>query len=147
MKVGSLCSRNPVTVHSGATGIEAARLMCEHHIGAVIVTASPADAPVAVGMVTDRDLVRAQLERPVDLGQLRIADVMSGDPLVLNENDGVDDAIRRMRARGVRRAPVVNGSGALVGAISFDDLLGHVSANVAALAQAAGRMPAGGPRS
>ncbi len=135
MKVGELCHRNPVTVSASASALEAARLMCEHGIGAVIVTATPAEAPVAVGMITDRDLVRAQLAQTADLGQLRLADVMAPDPLVVSENEAVEAAIHRMGARGVRRAPVISSSGALVGLISFDDLLTHVSGSLAALAQ------------
>jgi len=134
MKVGELCSRNIVTVNAAAPVIEAARLMCEQCVGAVIVTAAPADGTVAVGVVTDRDIVRAQLDRAVDMSQLRLADVMARDPLVLNEDDGVEEAIHRLRSRGVRRAPVISSSGALTGVISFDDLLGYISANVAALA-------------
>jgi CBS domain-containing protein len=139
MRVGELCSRNVVAVSAAAPLIEAARLMCEQCVGAVIVTAAPAGRPVAVGVVTDRDIVCAQLERVVDLAQLRLADVMTRDPLVLNEDDAAEEAIHRMRGRGVRRAPVISSSGALTGVISFDDLLAYVSANVAALAHLADR--------
>jgi CBS domain-containing protein len=60
---------------------------------------------------------------------------MAPDPLALNEEDPVDEAIRRMRARAVRRAPVISRSGQLTGVVSFDDLLAYLSANLARLAQ------------
>jgi CBS domain-containing protein len=135
MKVVDLCRRSVVTISAAAPVIEAARLMCTQGVGAVVVTASPADSVIAVGVLTDRDIVCAQLAGARDLGELRVADLMTGDPLLLNEGDPVDEAIRRMRARGVRRAPVAGPGGVLVGVISFDDLLAHVSANVAALAR------------
>jgi CBS domain-containing protein len=135
MKVSELCSHNVASIPGSASVVEAARLMCEHGVGAVIVTAAPADSPIVVGILTDRDIVLAQLDRAVDLSQLRIADVMAADPLVLNEEDPVDEAIRRMRARAVRRAPVISRSGQLTGVVSFDDLLAYLSANLARLAQ------------
>jgi len=135
MKVGDLCRRHVVSISVAAPLSEAARLMCEQQVGAVIVTAAPADSPIAVGVLTDRDIVRAQLEGTADLGEIRIADVMSREPLVLTEDERLDEAVRRMRARGVRRAPVVGAGGALAGVISFDDVLSYICANLAALAR------------
>lgn len=139
MKVSELCSRNVVTISGSASVVEAARLMWEHNVGAVIVTAVPADSPIVIGILTDRDIVCAQLDRAVDLAQLRVADVMVTDPLVLNEDDPVDVAIRRMRVRSVRRAPVISYSGRLSGVVSFDDFLGYLSANLARLAHVTDR--------
>lgn len=134
MKVGDLCDRNPVTVSVAAPASDAARLMCEEDIGAVVVTAASSEHPIPVGMLTDRDIVRAQLDRAVDLGQLRIGDIMTADPLVLNEDAPVEQAIHLLRNRRVRRAPVIGHSGELIGVISFDDLLVQVSGNLRSLA-------------
>jgi CBS domain-containing protein len=133
MKAVHLCRRRVLSISAAAPVIEAARLMCTQGVGAVIVTASPADSPIAVGVLTDRDIVCAQLAGARDLGELRVADVMTRDPLVLNEEDPIDEAVRRMRTRGVRRAPVAGPGGVLTGMISIDDVLTHISANVAAL--------------
>jgi signal-transduction protein with cAMP-binding, CBS, and nucleotidyltransferase domain len=135
VKVADLCRRSVVSISAAAPVIDAARLMCSHGIGAIVVTRSPAESAIAVGIVTDRDIVLAQLAGTRDLGQLCVAEVMTGDPLVLNEEDPIDVAIHRMRSRGVRRAPVAGRAGVLTGVISFDDMLAHVSMNVAALAR------------
>jgi CBS domain-containing protein len=139
MNVGELCRRHIVSISGGAPLSEAARLMCEHQVGAVIVTAAPADGPIAVGMLTDRDIVRAQLDGAADLSQIRIADVMTREPLVLGEDERLDEAVSRMRARGVRRAPVIGAGGALTGVISFDDVLAHIGTSLAALARVSER--------
>ena len=139
MRVGDLCRRHVASVGAAAPLSAAAQLMCEQQVGAVIVTAAPADGPIAVGILTDRDIVRAQLEGTAALSEIRVADVMSRDPLVLTEDEQLDEAVRRMRARGVRRAPVVGAGGALTGIISFDDVLAHICANLAALACLTGR--------
>ena len=137
MKVGDLCDRKPVTVGASAPASDAARLMCEEQVGAEVVAEARADGQVAVGILTDRDIVCAQLDRGADLGQLRIGDIMSGDPLLLNEDLSVGEAIHRLRSRRVRRAPVIGASGELVGVISFDDLLAQVSGDLRALARLA----------
>lgn len=138
MLVGSLCSRRPITATQGAPISDVARMMRDQHVGTVIVTESGRDRSRAVGMITDRDIVRAQLERTADLSRLSAAEVMTRNPLVIGEEDSVDGAIAHLRARGVRRAPVVTLDGTLVGLISADDLLTHVARKLIRLAEIVG---------
>jgi CBS domain-containing protein len=135
MNVGQLCSRHLVSAPASTPLSQVARLMHDAHVGAVVVTKSPIDQPVAAGMITDRDIMRAQLSRTADLSRLRAEDVMTRDPLVLNEETSLEDAIRRMRARGVRRAPVVTSSGALAGLLSTDDLVAQMARELIGLAR------------
>jgi CBS domain-containing protein len=107
--------------------------MYEDRVGTVIVTRSPIDRPVPVGIITDRDVVRAQLHHAADLSRLRAADVMTRDPVTVNESDSIEEALRRLRERGVRRAPVLDSSGALRGIVSTDDLLVQLALEVASL--------------
>jgi CBS domain-containing protein len=139
MKVGDLCTREAVTVNASAQAYDAARLMCAERIGAVVVTAMPAETPVAIGILTDRDIVCAQLDHAIDFAQLRVGDIMTGDPLVLNEEMPVEEAIDRLRARRLRRAPVISSTGTLVGVLSFDDLLAHLTRSLRGLAHATQR--------
>lgn len=138
MLVGSLCSRRPVTVNQGAPISDVACLMRDQHVGAVIVTDTGPDRSRAVGMITDRDIVRAQLERTADLSRLSAAEVMTRNPLVIGEEESVDGAIAHLRARGVRRAPVVALDGTVVGLISADDLLTQVARKLMGLAEIVG---------
>jgi CBS domain-containing protein len=138
MLVGTLCSRRPVTVSTGAPISDVARLMRDKHIGAVIVTDGNAQHVRAIGVITDRDIVRAQLERTADLSRLSAGEVMTRNPLVIGEDEPVDGAIAHLHARGVRRAPVVSMDGTLVGLISTDDLLAHVTRKLTSLAEIVG---------
>lgn len=138
MLVSSLCGRHPVTVGRGAPISDVACLMRDQHVGAVIVTESGPKRFRAVGMITDRDIVRAQLERTADMSRLSAAEVMTRNPLVIDEEESVDGAIAHLRARGVRRAPVVALDGTLVGLISVDDLLTHVVHKLKGLAEIVG---------
>ncbi|HVS76980.1 MAG TPA: CBS domain-containing protein [Steroidobacteraceae bacterium] len=133
MLVGSLCSRPPLTVPTGAPISDVARLMRDRHIGAVVVT--DGERPRAAGMITDRDIVRAQLARTADLSRLSAGEIMTRDPLVIGEEEPVDGAIAHLRARGVRRAPVVSRDGSLVGLISVDDLFAHLARQLIRMAE------------
>jgi len=134
MKIGSLCSHYLITTSSGAPLSEVARLMRESHVGAVVVTAGGIDHPRVVGIITDRDIMRAQLGRTADLSSLSAGETMTRDPLVFPEEESIDGAIANLRARGVRRAPVVRADGAPVGLISVDDLLRHLAGKLSGLA-------------
>lgn len=146
MNVGQICSRNLVSAPASAPLSDIAKLMHDRRVGAVVITKAPLDRPVAVGIITDRDIVRAQLERKSDLAHLSAEDVMTRDPLVLGEEDAVDDAIQRMRARAVRRAPVVTSHGALAGLVSTDDLVTEVARELGSLANVLERQRPEGER-
>lgn len=146
MNVGQICSRDLVSAPESAPLGEIAALMCERQVGAIVVTKIPSVRPIAVGIVTDRDIVLAQLNRAGDFTSLRAADVMSPCPLELCENDSVEDAIQRMRARGVRRAVVVTADGALAGVVSTDDLVVQIARELIGLACVLDRQPERVPR-
>jgi len=123
LRTGELCNREVVIATPDELAADAARRMISHHVGALIVVEQVGGARHPVGVLTDRDLVAATLVH--DLGHvrsLRVADLMSADLLIATEDDDVFDALRRMRARGVRRLPVVDEHRGLVGILTFDDL-------------------------
>jgi CBS domain-containing protein len=141
MLVGSLCSRPPVTVSTGAPISDVARLMRDRHVGAVVVTEGGREQLRPAGVITDRDIVSAQLARTADLSRLSAGEIMTRDPLVIGEDESIDGAIAHLRARGVRRAPVVSPDGTLVGLVSVDDLFVHVARELIGMAEIVARQP------
>lgn len=134
MNVGSFCSRPAVAVEPGTSLSDVARLMRERHVGAVVVTEGGPHRPQVAGIITDRDIVCARITRAADLSSISAAETMTPHPLVISEQDSVGAAVAHLRARGVRRAPVVAENGALIGVVSADDLLAHLAGEIAALA-------------
>ncbi len=134
MNVGSLCSRPPVAAPTGAPLSDVARLMRERHVGAVVITEGDPQRPHVAGIITDRDIVCARVTRTEDLSSINAGEIMTPHPLVIAEQDSVGAAVAHLRARGVRRAPVVASDGALVGLVSADDLLAHLARQIAAMA-------------
>ena len=131
MQVADICNRDVVTLASDASLREAARVMRERHVGDVVIVDAPDPGQTPLGILTDRDIVVEVLARDVDLDSVAIGDTMSFELLSIGEDQSIDDAIELMRGKAVRRAPVVDGNGALAGVVSVDDLIGLVARNLA----------------
>lgn len=141
MSVGEFCSRDVVVAEKSASIAAAAKLMRQHHVGNVIVTEKRDGIRVPIGIVTDRDLVMEVLAKELPVETCTVGDIMSLDLVAAKETDSIWDTLQRMRARSVRRVPVVSGTGALVGILSADDLLELLSEELSSLAKIIGHQP------
>jgi CBS domain-containing protein len=75
-----------------------------------------------VGIVTERDILRACAARK-SLGQVRVQEVMSRNPVTGSPGDSVQDAMGQMTNRRIRHLPIVDEQGGLVGIVSIGDLV------------------------
>ena len=123
MKVGEYCKRAVVAINGKADAAAAAQLMRNEHVGFLIVYRDGDELQRPVGVLTDRDLVLAVMARDVDARTVTVEDVMTRQPLIANESDELSDLLQAMRMAGIRRVPVVDVRGALVGIIATDDAL------------------------
>ena len=139
MRIGDLCSRDVHHVTAEAPLLDAVRDMHRHHVGAVIVVDRAGASARPIGIVTDRDVMRAEITQRADVFTLTVGDVMSVDLLTLSESSELADGIERMRRRGVRRAPVLDPAGVMLGIVTLDDLLPAVAGQLDALARLLGR--------
>lgn len=139
MPIGEICSREVVFARRNESIVEAARLMREHHVGDVIVVDEREGTRVPAGILTDRDIVVEIVAKGVDPGAVTIADAMSAEVTTAREQDGIYETIEHMREKGVRRLPVVNAKGALVGLVSLDDLLDLLGDEIGSLAKLVSR--------
>ena len=115
--IREVMSNRPVTVDPGATLRQAAQLMRDHAVGDVIVVE---DGRLA-GLVTDRDIVVRAVAESHDPAQVTVGDISTTELDCLAPDDSVEDAIRLMRKRAVRRVPVVE-DGRPIGIVSIGDL-------------------------
>ena len=123
MPIGEICNREVFIVQRDTTVQEAAQLMRQHHVGALVVVQEVSGKRKPVGLVTDRDLVVEVLATQLDAGTITVGDIMLPELVTVPESSGVFEAIQFMRAKAVRRLPVVDGQGALIGIVALDDLL------------------------
>ena len=123
MRIPEICTREVVCCRPQASALEAARLMRQKHVGDVVVVTDPERDRVPVGVVTDRDLTIEVLGNGRDAAQITLSDVMRSPVVVATESEDASIVVERMRFHGVRRIPVVDARGTLVGIVTLDDLL------------------------
>lgn len=140
MTAGELCNRSVVFCERTETLVEAARRMRDHNVGCLVVV-EPGDARRApVGVVTDRDLVVAALAGGVpDPRRIAVDAVMSSPAHVAREAEDLTEVLRRMRAAGVRRVPVVDEAGGLQGILAVDDVVELLTTELGELVALLGR--------
>ena len=121
MSVGRLCIRTVDTAEPKESVQTVAARMNSHNVGMLVVVGTN-NRPL--GIITDRDLTIGVLAVGKDPLQTRVEEVMSCHPRPIPEDGPLEDALGIMRAGPYRRLPVVNDSGALVGVLAIDDVLG-----------------------
>jgi len=139
MCIGNFCNHNVVCARRETTIVEAAHLMRRHHIGNLVVAEEIADGQRPIGIVTDRDIVVEVISAGLDPSVVKLGDLLLEPLVTVEERTGYAETIRLMSARGVRRLPVVNQVGLLVGIVSFDDLLRQLAVPLAELSEIASR--------
>jgi CBS domain-containing protein len=122
LRVADIMVKDVVTAKEHDKIRDVAIRMYEKRVGSVVVVD---DEGRPIGIVTERDMVyvvaRALApDTPVWM-------VMTENPVVINENALVTEAMEKMRVQNVRHLPVVNAEGKLVGMISFRDIVDFVA--------------------
>jgi CBS domain-containing protein len=139
MSISDFSVHNVVCAARDTSALEASRLMRHHHVGDVVVVEETEGMRKPVGIVTDRDLVVEVMAGGVDPSAIKLGDLVLRAPVTVNRNASYADTVRLMAVNGVRRMPVVDSSGALVGIITLDDMLRQLASPLAALADLASR--------
>ncbi len=170
IRVAQVMTRTVVTIAPDARLDEAARRLREHHISGLPVVAPPHRV---VGVLSERDIVRAlhratgvdsarglldlllgsapskgQSLLEVCLRQLhhaRVSDAMSPRVVTVDRETPLVEAARRMRAHQIKRLPVVDARGELVGIVSRADVVRAVSGEARPSRGALHPAPAGPP--
>ena len=135
MTIGEICNRETIFVARETSINEVARIMREKHVGDLVVVEEKGVRRIPVGIVTDRDLVIEILAKDVSPDTLTVGDVMNTDLLTAQETDDTYLTMQRMRAKGVRRLPVVDAGGSLAGIVTIDDFLDLLASELTSLSR------------
>ena len=113
---------NPTCCHAGDPVTSAAEIMKMEDVGGVPVVDAP-DSGKLAGIITDRDIVIQVIAEGRDPKTVRIEEVMSRHPVTCRPAEDVQNAMDRMAQHQVRRIPVIDGKGHVVGIIAQADIL------------------------
>lgn len=109
---------SPTTVEPGASVVEAARTMRERDTGIVPVV----ENGKLIGTVTDRDIVVRLIAEGRDPSSATVREIASTDLVTVDPQQELDEGLRLMAQHKVRRLPVVEEDGRLVGIVSQADV-------------------------
>ena len=123
MSAGEYCNRDVVIISKDASVRDAVNLLRNYHVGDVVVVEKVAGKNHPIGILTDRDIVVEILAKEVDVDSVTVGDVMSLKLVTVTEQTSLLDTLESMHQHGIRRLPVVETAGGLVGIITLDDLL------------------------
>jgi CBS domain-containing protein len=135
MPVSEICNREVVIVQRNETALEAAKLMRQHHVGDVLVVEDRNGIRIPVGIVTDRDLIMEIMAPELDGTVITVGDIMAQQLVSVKGSTGIFEAIQYMRQKAVRRLPIVNEDGGLIGILTLDDLLELLSEELLEIAK------------
>jgi len=122
MKAQEIMSRNPTCVTADTPLVEAARLMKTENIGVVPVVESTGSKRL-VGVLTDRDIAIRAVAEGRDGATTSVGHVMSSDVRTSAPDDSVEDVMELMGREQVRRIPIVDDRGNLVGIVAQADIV------------------------
>lgn len=120
VRASQIMTDNPASVTPETSLSDVARRMKELDVGVIPVVDSTENRRLC-GLITDRDIAVRAVAEGLD-GSARVEECMTDEIRAVNKNDSVQDVMRLMREEQIRRVPVTDREGRLVGIIAQADL-------------------------
>ena len=117
LKVSDVMVREVITIDENSTVKEAAEVMNKFEIGCLIAVRKGK----AVGIITERDLLKRVVAEAKDVNKTRVKDVMSSPLVVVEPGMDLEEAVKLMFQMKIKKLPVVDGK-RLVGLVSLTDI-------------------------
>ena len=124
MKVNEVMTPDVKAIWLTESLMDAAKLMWENDCGVLPVIK---DGRKVIGMITDRDICMAVAMRDTNPSRVSVEEVMSGQVYAVDPEDNVSQALQTMQDHKIRRLPVLNHEGELVGMLSMNDVVLHTT--------------------
>lgn len=117
LRVKDFMSINPLTIDENASVVEAAKAMAERGVGGCLVEREGK----VVGIMTERDVVRKVVAKGLNPSKVKVSEIMSRPIVAVEPDTSIEDAVRVMAERRIRRLAVIE-KNVLVGIITISDL-------------------------
>jgi CBS domain-containing protein len=121
--VRDVMTQGPRSVRRDSSVVEAARIMRDEDVGVVPVV----DGDRVIGMLTDRDITLSVVAEGKDPQSTKAEEIASSELVTVDPQQDLDEALRLMARHQVRRLPVVEEDGKLVGILAPADVARHAS--------------------
>ncbi|MFN8544237.1 MAG: CBS domain-containing protein [Candidatus Binatia bacterium] len=121
MSVGRICIREVDTASPQENVLDVARRMRDRQVGTVVIVD---DQGRPMGLLSDRDVTVRIVAAGRDAIRTPVEEAMTPMPTVVLEDTPIEAALGHMRTGRMRRLPVVNGAGKLLGIVTLDDVIG-----------------------
>ena len=142
MATKDYCLRKPVTIDPATSLLAAAQIMKRESVGCLVVT----EYGRPVGLVTDRDIALEVLGRKRD-SAVSVREVMHQPVETIEAEASLERAVMRFRTQRLRRLPVVDAAGTVVGLLAIDDLLRLLATELGELSEVVRRQLESSPAS
>jgi CBS domain-containing protein len=116
---------SPTCCQPAHTVVEVAEIMLREDVGLVPVVEEPSHK--LIGVLTDRDIVLNVVAAGRDPRGTAVSEVMTSDPASCQEQDSIETVMQQMASRQVRRIPIVDKDGAIIGIVSQADIATRLS--------------------
>ena len=117
LKVEDVMVKEVITIDENATVREAAEIMNKFEIGCLIAIRKGK----AMGIITERDLLKRVVAEARDANKTKVKDVMSSPLVVVEPSMDLEEAVKLMFQMKIKKLPVVDGK-RLVGLVSLTDI-------------------------
>ena len=122
--ISEVMTSNPGSLESGSSAVEAARLMRDEDAGLIPVV----EGEKLVGTVTDRDIAVRVVAEGRQPDSVTVGEIASRELVTIDPQQDLDEALRLMARHQLRRLPVVEEDGKLVGIVAQADVARHLDA-------------------
>src|SRR5688572_5788998 len=117
MKIREAMTPNPVCCLSTDSAQKVAGILCEHDVGSIPVVDDQQSRKL-IGMITDRDLCCSVIADGLDPKNTTIEKFISLNPVSCREGENLNECERLMQEHQVRRIPIVDAEGRVIGIVS-----------------------------
>ncbi len=134
MSIESICKTSLTTASKTSRLGDISELMKKNNEGCVVIIETDRGKSIPVGIITDRDLAMTIGTTPKPQ-KLDVRSIMTSPVICIGKDEGISESIVKMNDHGIRRMPVVNKDGSLVGIVSSEDLTLLLSEELAQISQ------------
>jgi CBS domain-containing protein len=121
--VSKYMTKTVITANLDQTIQSACKIMNENNLGGIVIVKRGVSGNEPVGVITERDIIRKIDEADLFTTQSPIRELMSNNLVTIKPNNTISDAIGLMHGNNIRRLPVIDNDGKMVGIITDKDIL------------------------